>query len=152
MNRVEILSLRSYLQSLLNQHTKRKLLKVREEIKLLMKKTKVTIEALKEERSIIEHLRMFLFRLAMRFHDLIAFALNDIYYKINSVFFSDHDNDKHSTRLRVLVHLLNIDFSDHMRQNEQKRKIIERELNIDCDVEDVLEDDQLLVIKLEMKI
>jgi len=107
---------------------------------LLIKKTKATIEALKKKKSTIEHLRMFLSRLAMRFHNFIAFALNDIYHEINSIFFSDHDNDKHSTRLRVLVHLLNISFSNYIKQNEQKRKIIKRELNIDCDVKDVSKD------------
>lgn len=152
MDRVGILSLRSYLQSLLDQHIERELPKVREEVKLLMKKTEVAIEALGEERPTTGHLRMFLSRLAMRFHGLTASALNGTYHEMDSVFFSDHDNDKHSTRLRALVHLLNTDFSDHMRQNGQKRKVIERELNIDCDVEDVPEDGQLLVTKSEMEV
>jgi len=42
MDRVGILSLRSYLQSLLDQHIERELPKVREEVKLLMKKTRKT--------------------------------------------------------------------------------------------------------------
>ena len=112
MDRVGILSLRSYLQSLLDQHIERELPKVREEVKLLMKKTELAIEALGEERPTTGHLRMFLSRLAMRFHGLIAFALNGTYHEMDSVFFSDHDNDKHSTRLRAVVHLLNTDFSD----------------------------------------
>jgi len=152
MDRVGILSLRSYLQSLLDQHIERELPKVREEVKLLMKKTEVAIEALGEERPTTGHLRMFLSRIAMRFHGLIASALNGTYHEMDSIFFSDHDNDRHSTRLRALVHLLNTKFSDHMSQNGQKRKVVERELNIDCDVEDVPEDGQLLVTKSEMEV
>ncbi len=60
MDRVGILSLRSYLQSPLDQHIERELPKVREEVKILMKKTEVAIEALREERPTTGHLRMFL--------------------------------------------------------------------------------------------
>lgn len=94
-----------------------------------MKKTEVAIEALGEERPTVGHLRMFLSRLAMRFHGLIASALNGTYHEMDSVFFRHHDNDRQSTRLRALVHLLNTKFSDHMRQNGQKRKIIGREFD-----------------------
>ena len=38
-----------------------------------------------------------------------------------------------------------------MRHNGQKRKVIDPELNIDCDVEDVPEDGQLLVTQSEME-
>ena len=151
MDRVGILSLRSYLQSLLNQHIERELPKVREEVKLLMKKTELAIEALGEERPTTGHLRMFLSRLAMRFHGLITSALNGTHHEMDSVFFSGHDNDKHSTRLRAVVHLLNTNFSDHMRQNGQKRKVIDPELSVDCDPEEVPEDGQVLVTRSEME-
>ena len=151
MDRVGILSLQSYLQSLLDQHIERELPKVREEVKLLMKKTEAAIEALGEERPTTGHLRIFLSRLAMRFHGLTTSALNGTYHEVDSVFFSNHDKDKHSTRLRASVHLLNTKFSDNMSHSGQKRKVVERDLNADCDVEDVLEDSQLLVTKSEMK-
>lgn len=149
---VEILSFRLYLQNLLNQYIERELFKIRKKIKFLIKKTEVTIEALKKEKSIIKYLRMFLFRLAICFYNFIVFALNSIYYKINSVFFSDYNNDKHSTKFRVLIYFLNIDFSNYIKQNRQKCKIIERKLNIDCNIENIFENNQLLVIKSEIEI
>ena len=150
MDRVGILSLRLYLQSLLDQHIERELPKVREEVKILMKKTEVAIEALGEERPTTGRLRMFLSRLAMRFYGLTTSALNGTYHEMDSIFFSDQN--KYSTRLRALVHVLNTEFSDNMSQNGQKRKVIKRELNAECAVEDVPEDGQLLVTEPEMKV
>ena len=151
IDRVGILSLRSYLQSLLDQYIKRELLKVREEVKILIKETKVAIKALGKERPTTGHLRMFLSRLAMRFYSLTTSALNSTYHEMDSVFFSNQNKNKYSTRLRASVHILNTEFSEKMRQNGQKRKVVKRKLNADCDAEDVPEDGQLLVTELEMK-
>ena len=116
-----------------------------------MKETKVAIEALKEERPTTGHLKIFLSRLAMRFYGLTTSALNGTYHEMDSVFFSNQNKDKYSTRLRASVHVLNTEFSEKMRQNGQKRKVVERELDADCDAEDVPEDGQLLVTESEMK-
>lgn len=60
---------------------------------------------------------------------------------MNSVFFSNQNKDKYLIRLCVLIHFLNTEFSEKMRQNEQKHKMIECVLNVDCDVENVFKDE-----------
>lgn len=163
-DRVGILSLRSYLQTLLDQHMERELPKVQEEVKNLLKKTEMEIEALGDERQTIGHLRMFLSRIAMRFHGLTTSALNGTYHEMDSSFFSGQDRSGSSIRLRASVHLLNTNFSDEMRQNGQKRKVVESEVEVDSEAEVLerevdanssdeksLSDAQLLVTECEMK-
>ncbi|KAL8838823.1 MAG: hypothetical protein Q9170_001978 [Blastenia crenularia] len=151
MDRVGILSLRSYLQILLDQHMERELPKVQEEVRTLMKKTEVAIRALGDERPTTGHLRMFLSRLAMRFYGLTTSALNGTYHETDSVFFSNHNRGGLSSRLRASVHLLNTEFSNKMRQNGQKRKVVEREMDDDSDAEESPTDGQLFVTESEMK-
>ncbi|KAK4983241.1 hypothetical protein LTR28_002530, partial [Elasticomyces elasticus] len=86
-DRVGIIALRSYLQNLLDQHIERELPRVREEIRSLLGSTKLEIAALGEERSTVGHMRLFLSRLAMRFHSLTTSALNGTYHEADPVFF-----------------------------------------------------------------
>ena len=163
-DRVGILSLRSYLQTLLDQHTTRELPKVQEEVKNLMKKTEMEIEALGDERQTIAHLRLFLSRIAIRFHSIITSALNGTYHEMDSIFFSDQNPRESSARLRASVHLLNTGFSHEMRHNGQKRKVVvhREEFNSDHEViesevdaspsnEESFNKAQLLVTESEMK-
>ena len=124
MDRVGIIALRSYLQNLLDQHIERELPKVRQEIRSLMVKTENEMITLGEGRSTTGHLRAYLSRLAMRFHSLATSALNGTYHETDSVFFGGSDTEARSNRLRASVHQLNTLFSDHMRDNGQKRKLL----------------------------
>ncbi|KAL8646345.1 MAG: hypothetical protein Q9226_006899, partial [Calogaya cf. arnoldii] len=164
MDRVGILSLRSYLQTLLDQHVERELPEVQEEVKNLMKKTEMEIEALGDERQSIGHLRMFLSRIAMRFHGLTTSTLNGTYHEMDSSFFKGQDRSGSSIRLRASVHLLNTNCSDEMRKNGQKRKVVESNVNVDsehevleCEVdasssnERSFSDAQLLVTECEIE-
>ncbi|RFU28102.1 hypothetical protein B7463_g8219, partial [Scytalidium lignicola] len=150
-DRVGILSLRMYLQSLLDQHIERELPKVREEIRSLIAKTEQEIAALGEERPTIGHIRLFLSRVATRFDNLVTSALNGTYHEADSVFFGRHD-EEHSTRLRSVVHQRNTEFADYMRDNGQKRKIVtNRESDDSPEEEEEADEDQILVTESEMK-
>jgi hypothetical protein len=93
MDRVGIVSLRTYIQGLLDQHIERELPKVRDEIRNLMTRTEKEILTLGDERPTIAHLRMFLSRLAMQFHTLVTSALNGTYHEADSVFFGEQNTD-----------------------------------------------------------
>ena len=156
MDRVGILALREYLQSLLDQHIERELPKVREEIKSLMSKIEQDIASLGEPRPSVGHLRIFLSRLATHFNNLATSASNGSYHEADSTFFGDSDSENQKTRLRALVHRLNTAFSDHMRANGQKRKITTRlqtpsESGSDDEPRDEAEIGQILVTEHEMK-
>ena len=120
-----------------------------------MVKTEQEMIALREERPTIGHLQMCLSRLAMRFHSLATSALNSTYHETDSSFFGGPDGDIHSTRLRALVHRRNTTFSDYMRDNGQKRRIIASRSTDNADPEEVseevLEEGQVLVTESEMK-
>lgn len=150
VDRVGIVSLRTYIQGLLDQYIERELPKVRDEIRNLMVRTEKEILAFGDERPTIAHLRMFLFRLAMQFHTLVISALNGTYHEADSFFFGEQNTD-HSTRLRALVHQLNKRFSDYMRNNGQKRKTVEPEAVDDSDLQAEPEEGQILVTEPEMK-
>ena len=151
MDRVGIVSLRKFLQSLLDQHIERELPKVREEIRNLMKETEQEITALGDDRPSIGHLRIFLSRLAMQFHNLTTSALNGNYHETDPTFFRESGIENHSTRLRALTHRLNSEFSSYMRENGQKRKVINRGSDEDSEPVDSEEEGQLLVTEREMR-
>ena len=150
MERVGVMSLQKFLQNLLDQHIERELPKVREEIRNLMEKTEQEITALGDDRPTVGHLRMFLSRLAMQFHNLTTSALHGNYHETDSTFFHTSGVDNHSTRLRALTHRLNSDFSSYMRDNGQKRKVVSDELDEDSEPIEP-EEGQLLVTESEMR-
>ena len=125
MDRVGIVSLRSFLQLLLDRHIERELPKVREEIRRLVAKTEQEIGTLGDERSTIVDFRIYLSRLAMQFHSLTTSALNGNYDEEHSAFFEVRDTDSQSLRLRAVVHRLNSEFANSMRDNGQKKNLQE---------------------------
>jgi GTPase SAR1 family protein len=141
--RVGINSLRSYLQTLLDQHIEHELPKVRDEIRRLIDATESALLHLGDERSSLGHMRLFLSRLAMRFHGLTTSALNGTYQEADAAFFSNRDEQEHTMRLRAAVHRLNASFSDTMRVNGAKRKL---KINYSSDDDDS-DDDILLPVK-----
>lgn len=157
-DRIGVASLRTSLQHLLDRHIERELPKVRRELGLLMATTEQEVLDLGEERPTVGHLRMFLCRLAMRFHRLCNAALNGTYHEADSSFFEEQSEHGHSRRLRATVQRLNTGFSDYMRNKGEKRKISHCEItDEDEDDNDGPKDDcsaeagQLLVTKAEMK-
>lgn len=60
--------------------------KVRDEVRVLLKSTERDITNLGEERPTVTHIRMFLSRLAMRFHTITNAALTGDYNAFESVF------------------------------------------------------------------
>lgn len=155
MNWVNIITFQSYLQTLLDQHIEWKLSKICEKIQNLMMKMKQEMIALSEKRLMIKHLQMFHFCLMMWFHSLITSALNSTYYEMNLSFFSESDRDIHSIRLHALMYHWNTTFSDYMRNNEQKRRIITLRSTNNAELkeisEEILKKNQILVTESEMK-
>ena len=125
MDRVGIESLRTFLQDLLEQHIERELPKVRAEIKALLLRKESEISNLGDERPTVGHMRMFLTRLSMRFYTLAQAALDGNYHVSDFSSFNGFDELEGSTRLRAEVHRLNGEFAANMRENAQKRKIVD---------------------------
>lgn len=151
-SRVGIRSLRTSLQTLLDQHIERELPKVREEIRKMIQVVEQDLTALGENRPTLIHLRMYLSRLAMRFHQLTLSALNGTYHETDAAFFMQGDISDYSRRLRARVHYLNSNFAEYMRQNGQKRKIQSPSASdASSDGEEEPEEGQLLVTESQMK-
>ena len=125
-DRVGVLALRAYLQTLLDRHIEQELPKVRGEINSLLENVDQELALLGEARISTGELRSFLSRLATRFNNLVTSALNGSYHEADSIFFGKPDAGGQSMRLRALVHQLNTNFSDHMREEGQKRKVVHR--------------------------
>jgi hypothetical protein len=150
--RVGIKSLRTYLQRLLDQHIERELPKVRDEIRKMMQLVEQDLAALGEDRPTVAHLRMFLSRMAMQFHSLTTSVLNGTYHKADAIFFGELDDKIRSRRLRAVVHQLNSNFAEYMRENGQKRKVGPLLSSHDSsDSEEEPEEGQLKVTEFEMK-
>lgn len=122
MTRLGVGSLRMFLQDLLSRHTEREMPKVREEVRSLLKSTEKSISRLGEERPTTSHMRMFLSRLAMRYHNLTNAALIGDYDSSEFEFFNESSSE--SRRLRAFVHSVNITFSDKMRLEGTTVKVV----------------------------
>lgn len=111
--RIGVGALRKFLQELLSQHTERELPKVRDDVRTLLRSTERSLAGLGEERPTASHMRMFLSRLAMRYHNLTNAALNGDYDSSEFEFFNVSSLE--SRRLRAFVHSVNTEFSNKMR-------------------------------------
>ena len=120
--RIGVGSLRTFLQELLSQHTERELPKVQTEVRTLIKSTEKALACLGEERPTTSHMRMFLSRLAMRYHTLTNAALVGDYGSSEFEFFNVSFSE--SRRLRAFVHSVNTDFSNKMRLEGSTIKIV----------------------------
>jgi hypothetical protein len=120
--RIGVGSLRKFLQDLLSRHTEREMPKVREEVRSLLKSTEKSISGLGEERPTTSHMRMFLSRLAMRYHNLTNAALIGDYDSSEFEFFNTSSLE--SRRLRAFVHSVNTKFSDRMRLEGATVKVV----------------------------
>jgi hypothetical protein len=120
--RIGVGSLRKFLQELLSRHTERELPKVRDEVRTLLKSTEKSISALGEERPTASHMRMYLSRVAMRYHNLTSAALIGSYDSSEFDFFNV--SSLKSRRLRAFVHSVNMDFSNKMQFQGSMVKIV----------------------------
>jgi hypothetical protein len=93
------------------------------------KEKKEKLNHLGEERTGLTEMRLFLSRLAMKFHSITTAALNGDYHDTGPDFFphSVLPSDREVNRLRAMVHQLNMGFSHTMREDGQKRKIVGQE-------------------------
>ncbi|KAI6788241.1 hypothetical protein KC340_g13203 [Hortaea werneckii] len=123
MSRLGVGSLRMFFQDLLSRHTEREMPKVREEVRSLLKYTEKSISRLGEERPTTSHRRIFLSRLAMRYHNLTNAALIGDYDSSEFEFFNTTSSSE-SRRLRAFVHSVNTTFSDKMRLEGTTLKVV----------------------------
>lgn len=117
--RVGINNLKTFIQDLLDQHIERELPKVRDDIKSIIRTTEEEIMALPPERSSTGHIRQYLSDIAMQYHSVAIAALNGEYHTGYASFFATDDTTIGSTRLRALIHIMNTDFSQIMRDRGQ---------------------------------
>jgi GTPase SAR1 family protein len=120
--RIGVASLRRFLQDLLSRHTEREMPKVREEVRSLLKSTEKSISGLGEERPTTSHMRIFLSRLAMRYHNLTNAALIGDYDSSELDFFNTSALE--SRRLRAFIHSVNTKYSDRMRLEGETVRIV----------------------------
>jgi len=148
-SRLGIDSLKLFLQELLDRHIEKELPKVRREIKALLTLTEGNLAKLGDERPTVNHIRMFLTRLSMKFHSLTQAALDGNYNWTDDNFFTTSDGDRSSTRLRAELHSLNGNFSTYVRDKGQKMRLcsdpepdILSELDVDSESNDDSEEEE----------
>lgn len=88
--------------------------KVREEVRSLLKSTEKNISGLREERPTASHMRMFLSRLAMRYHNLTNAALIGDYDSSEHEFFNTSALE--SRRLRAFIHSVDTKYSENKKK------------------------------------
>lgn len=127
--RTGIGALRHFLQKLLDRHIEHELPRVREEIECLAASVEQKLHRLGAERTGLIEMRLFLSRLAMKFHNITAAALSGDYHDTDPDFFphSALSSEREVNRLRAMVHKLNMEFSCTMREHGQKRKVLGQE-------------------------
>lgn len=125
--RVGIDNLKTFIQDLLDQHIERELPKVRDDIKSIIRTTEEEIIALPPERSTTGHIRQYLSDIAMQYHSVAMAALNGEYHTGYASFFDIDDTTIGSTRLRALIHIMNTDFSQIMRDRGQRLRAVKQE-------------------------
>ena len=87
----------------------------------------------------------------MRFHNLIFSILNDNYFDNDTIFFDDSNMKHYSRRIRALTHRLKTKFFKHMRENDQKRKMITSRFDHENESKRFVEKNQILMTKQKMK-
>ena len=131
--RIGVAQLRRFLQDLLNRHTEREMPKVREEVRTLLKSTEKSISGLGEERPTTSHMRMFLSRLAMRYHNLTNAALIGDYDSSELEFFNTSHSE--SRRLRAFIYSVNTKYSEKMRLEGETVRIVSEPDESDDDLQ-----------------
>ncbi|KAI9035673.1 uncharacterized protein KD926_003151 [Aspergillus affinis] len=106
---VEIENLRVFLQELLDSHIEREIPNVREELRELLERNCQDLAALGMERNTAGQIRIYLTQISADFHGLVR-AGKDF-----------------ANRLRVVVHLENDNFANHIREYGQTQKVVSRE-------------------------
>lgn len=121
--RIGIDAIRTFLESLLEEHIERELPKVHAEISRLLEDTKGLLGQLGEERGTVALQRGFLSELSVDYLAIVQAAMIGTYQSANPKFFSEEKNGLFHNRLRAHVHSLNKKFSDYMRERSRKRQI-----------------------------
>jgi GTPase SAR1 family protein len=114
--KVGIIKLKQYLQKLLDSHIEKELPKVRHDMKTKIRTATDALAMLPVDRPTPADKRTFLTELAGKYQRLLNAALNGEYGSTGGDFFAASGHDIGPTRLRALVHDVNTDFADYMRE------------------------------------
>jgi GTPase SAR1 family protein len=114
--KVGIIKLKQYLQKLLDSHIEKELPKVRHDMKTKIRTATDALAMLPVDRPTPADKRTFLTELADKYQRLLNAALNGEYGSTGGDFFAASGHDIGPTRLRALVHDVNTDFADYMRE------------------------------------
>lgn len=121
---VGIAALTAFLQKLLDEHIQNELPKVRDEVKQMLARKEQEMREIGEGRPTISEMRMFLSALSMKFYAVVSAALNGNYHGADPQIFVEDTAESSAMRLRALVHRLNTEYSNLMREYGQKRKVV----------------------------
>jgi GTP-binding protein EngB required for normal cell division len=122
--RVGIVNLRGYLQTLLDRHIAEAIPKMRQEMRELQQKSQTRLQSYGQARESATEVRIYLSRLAMDINNLCALAMQGNYS--SNDFFANSTNDIPVTRLRAQIHSLHAGYSDRMRSNGAKYTVVQR--------------------------
>ena len=123
---VGIDKLRSRLSTLLFEHVKKELPKLKDDLHHALKETRTQLEKLGSSRSDVTECKAYLFQLSQQYRDTCEAGAKGNY---DGSFFGfddaddpsfTHDSDSAIRRLRALVQKMNADYSEIMRQSGHK--------------------------------
>jgi GTP-binding protein EngB required for normal cell division len=122
-DRVGVLNLRGYLQTLLDRHIAEAIPKMRQEMRSLQQQNQTSLRSYGQARQSTTEVRIYLSRLAMDVNNVCALAIQGNYSSNN--FFVSTTNDIPVTRLRAQIHSLHTQYSDTMRSNGARYSVVE---------------------------
>ncbi|KAF1822262.1 uncharacterized protein K489DRAFT_389167 [Dissoconium aciculare CBS 342.82] len=154
--KVGIIKLKQYLQKLLDSHIEKELPKVRHDMKTKIRTATDALAMLPVDRPTPADKRIFLSELAGKYQRLLNAALNGEYGSTGGDFFAASGHDIGPTRLRALVHDVNTDFADYMREKGPRPRVPrERQKNSPSPATDIhpeYDDDVTFLTEDQMKL
>ncbi|KAK6515208.1 hypothetical protein TWF506_007552 [Arthrobotrys conoides] len=116
-SRVGMPNLFKYLQEYLEEHIKRELPKVLDDIRQLLKGADNALRPFGPERHEVVDIRAYLTDISLKYRDICKYGVKGTYENLGDSFFKEDD-----TRLRAQVQQFNDQFATDMRLNGAKRK------------------------------
>ncbi|KAF3179721.1 hypothetical protein TWF788_007025 [Orbilia oligospora] len=118
-SRVGMPNLFKYLQEYLEQHIKRELPKVLDDIRRLLKDADKALRPLGPERHEVVDMRAYITDLSLKYRDICKYGIKGTYESFGGSFFKEDE-----TRLRAQIQQFNDQFANNMRLNGAKRKYL----------------------------
>ncbi|KAF3225888.1 hypothetical protein TWF106_001761 [Orbilia oligospora] len=118
-SRVGMPNLFKYLQEYLEEHIKRELPKVLDDIRRLLKDADKALRPLGPERHEVVDMRAYITDLSLKYRDICKYGIKGTYESFGGSFFKEDE-----TRLRAQIQQFNDQFANNMRLNGAKQKYL----------------------------